>query len=34
MGFVTENGKLNAVSYPESWLKRVVGLDEPDHYLP
>ncbi|MGI6147226.1 MAG: dipeptidase [Bacillota bacterium] len=32
MGFVTENGRVNSVSYPEEWLRRVIELDEPDHY--
>ncbi len=32
MGFVTENGRVNTVSYPESWLRRVIELDEPDHF--
>ena len=32
MGFVTENGRVNTVSYPESWLRRVIEIDEPDHF--
>ncbi len=32
MGFVTGNGRVNSVSYPTEWLKRVVELDEPDHF--
>ena len=32
MGFVTENGRVNTVSYPEDWLRKVIELDEPDHF--
>ena len=32
IGFVTENGRVNTVSYPESWLRQVIALNEPDHY--
>ena len=32
MGFVTENGRVNTVSYPESWLRKVIEIDEPDHF--
>jgi len=31
MGFVTENGRVNSVSYPAEWLKKVVNEAGPDH---
>ena len=32
MGFVTENNRVNSVSYPEAWLRLVVAAGDPDHY--
>ena len=32
MGFVTENGRVNSVSYPTEWLRKVVEAGGPDHY--
>lgn len=31
-GFIVEDGKVKTVGYPEAWLRRVIQLDEPDHY--
>lgn len=31
-GFMIEDGKVKTIGYPESWLQRVIQLDEPDHY--
>ncbi|MEA4883947.1 MAG: C69 family dipeptidase [Clostridia bacterium] len=32
MGFVTEDGRVRSVSYPEAWLRKVVGSGEPGHW--
>ncbi|MEA4883949.1 MAG: C69 family dipeptidase [Clostridia bacterium] len=31
-GFINDGTKISSPGYPEAWLKKVVGLDEADHY--
>ena len=32
-GFVNDGNRISSPGYPEEWLRRVVELDEPDHYV-